>query len=461
MREFVVRTAHPWLNNAWAEGGRPMGGSGCPYRSSIGDVLERQFVDCRRGRSVSGGAGACNTRENNVAEKDSTPTGEGGAMNALYDLLAAYVGTGSVPGAVGLVARGDRVEVEAVGSVDVEGSAPMTRDTIFRIASITKPITAAAVMLLVEDGRIALEDPVGQWLPELANPWVVRTPASPIDDVVPAGRPITVFDLLTSRAGYGFSSDFTQPAVQQLFAVQKDGREPRSFPPPDEWMAALARIPLLYQPGEAWLYDTCSTLQGVLIARFTDRPLPEFLAERLFEPLGMVDTGFAVPAAKRGRFASYYLPDGEGGLELADGPDGQWSSLPAFPLGNGGLVSTADDWLAFGRMLLAEGTAADGRRLLSAESVRLMLTDHLTPTQREIGTLFLDGQGWGFGGSVDVAPVEPWNVRGRYGWVGGTGTASHIVPATGAVAVLLTQVGAISPITPPLMRDFWRVAAGV
>jgi CubicO group peptidase (beta-lactamase class C family) len=379
-------------------------------------------------------------------------------MADLHALLEKYVGDGAIPGAVGLVARDDRAKVAVVGSMAADG-APMARDSIFRLASITKPITAAAVMMLVEDGRIALDDPVGEWLPELAEPAVVRTPASAVDDVVPAARPITVFDLLSSQAGYGFASDFTLPAVQRLFPVQKDGRQPQAFPAPDAWMAELARVPLLYQPGQAWLYDTCSTLQGVLIARVSDQPLPVFLAERVFEPLGMADTGFEVPPAKRGRFTSYYRVSPAGGLELADGPDGQWSTLPAFPLGNGGLAGTADDWLAFGRMLLSGGTAAGGRRLLTADSVRLMTSDHTTPGQREIGRLFLEGQGWGFGGSVDIAASDPWNIPGRYGWVGGTGTSAHITPSTGTVAILLTQVAADSPVPPEWMREFWRYAA--
>jgi CubicO group peptidase (beta-lactamase class C family) len=379
-------------------------------------------------------------------------------MASLHDLLDAYVGSGTLPGAVGLVARGNRAEVAAVGSAAVGGAA-MTRDSIFRLASITKPITAAAVMILVDDGRIALGDPAARWLPELAEPKVVRTPASTVDDVVPAARPITVFDLLSSQAGYGFASDFTLPAVQRLFPVQKDGREPASFPAPDAWMAELAQVPLLYQPGEAWLYDTCSTLQGVLIARVSGQPLPVFLAERVFEPLGMADTAFEVPPSKRGRFTSYYRTSPAGGLELADSPGGQWSTLPAFPLGNGGLAGTADDWLAFGRMLLSGGAAADGRQLLTADSVRLMTSDHTTPGQREIGKLFMEGQGWGFGGSVDIAAIDPWNMPGRYGWVGGTGTAAHIIPSTGTVAILLTQVAADSPVPPEWMRDFWRYAA--
>jgi CubicO group peptidase (beta-lactamase class C family) len=380
-------------------------------------------------------------------------------MTDLRKILEKHVGDGAIPGAVALVGRGDSIDVQAVGSLDAGGSAPMTRDAIFRLASITKPIVAAAVMMLVEDGRLTLEDPVGTWLPEIAHPVAVRTPSSPVDDVVPAARPITVLDLLTSRAGWGFPSDFTLPAVESLFTVQADGREVALPPAPDEWMAALARVPLLYQPGQAWLYNTCSDLQGVLIARVTGQPLPELLAERIFEPLGMTDTGFMVPAAKRERLTSYYRTDPDRGLALADGPDGQWSTLPAFPSGAGGLVSTVEDWLAFARMLLAGGSASSGARLLSSESVRQMTTDHLTSAQRDVGALFLEGQGWGFGGSVDIADTGPWNIPGRYGWVGGTGTAGYIVPSTGAVSILLTQVAMDSPVPPAVLRDFCVYAA--
>jgi CubicO group peptidase (beta-lactamase class C family) len=380
-------------------------------------------------------------------------------MSKLRDILQTHVSNGSVPGAVALIARRGRVEVQAAGAADVDGTSPMGRDSIFRIASITKPITAAAVMMLVEDGRIGLEDPVGPWLPELASPVVVRTPANPVGDAVPAVRPITVADLLTFRAGYGFPSDFSLPAVGLLVSELRQGPpRPQLVAAPDEWMAALSRIPLLRQPGQAWLYNTCSDIQGVLIARVSGRPLPEFLAERVFEPLGMADTGFEVPAGKLGRFTSYYRTDPAGGLELVDSPGGQWSSPPAFPSGAGGLVSTADDWHRFARMLLAGGSVG-GRQLLSAASVQQMTTDHLTQAQRDASRLFLEGQGWGFGGSVDVEAIDPWNVPGRYGWIGGTGTAAHLTPSTGAVTVLLTQVELAGPTPPALMQDFWRHAA--
>ncbi|WP_405463818.1 beta-lactamase family protein [Streptomyces anulatus] len=381
----------------------------------------------------------------------------------LHELLDAHIAKGSMPGAVALVSRGGRTEVAAAGTAGLAGSAPMRRDSLFRIASITKPIVAAAAMTLVEDGLIAPADPVAAWLPELAAPLVVRTPQSPVDDVVSAVRPITLLDLLTFRAGYGFPSDFSLPAVAPLFAELKQGPpQPQAVPAPDAWMAALSRIPLLHQPGDGWLYSTCSDILGVLIARVADRPLPAYLAERLFEPLGMTDTGFAVEPTALDRFTSYYRAGADSGDDpvLVDAPDGQWNSPPAFPSGAGGLVSTVDDWAAFGRMLLAGGLNDDGRRVLDAESVRQMITDHLTPGQRAASGLFTEGQGWGFGGAVDVEIAAPWNVLGRYGWVGGTGTTAHIVPSTGAVAVLLTQMEMSGPAAPQVMRDFWTYAAG-
>lgn len=174
----------------------------------------------------------------------------------------------------------------------------------------------------------------------------------------------------------------------------------------------------------------------------------------------MVDTGFDVTGAKRDRLTSAYEPNADGGLELSDAPDGTWASPPAFPSGSGGLVSTADDLHAFARMLLAEGTA-NGRRLLTPTAVRQITTDHLTQAQRDASTLFLEGQGWGFGGSVDVAAVDPWNVQGRYGWVGGTGTAWHITPSTGTISILLTQRAMTGPTPPDVMREFWSYAADV
>ena len=364
-----------------------------------------------------------------------------------------------------VVANGDDVEAAAVGARSFGGAA-MTRDSLFRVASVTKPITAAAVMMLVDEGTLALDDAVARWLPELAAPMVVRTPDAPVDDVVPARRAITVRDLMTFRSGHGFPDDFSLPAVALLFSELHQGPPaPQENAPVDAWMRTLAAIPLLAHPGERWLYNTPSDILGVLVARASGRSFDTFLAERVFGPLGMRDTGFHVPADRLHRFTDSYRPDPDsGGLTVIDTPEGQWSRPPAFPSGAGGLVSTADDLLAFQRMLLAGGTSADGTRLLSPEAVSQMTTDHLTAEQRAASTLFLEGQGWGYGGSVDVERIDPWNVPGRYGWVGGSGTAAHIVPGGRPhhhrVTILLTQVEMTSPVAPPVMREFWAHAAG-
>ena len=198
---------------------------------------------------------------------------------------------------------------------------------------------------------------------------------------------------------------------------------------------------MLRQPGEAWLYNTCSDIQGVLIARVSGRPLPEFLAERIFEPLGMGDTGFHVPVEKLDRLPPYRDP----GFALIE--DGLWTEAPIFPSGSGGLVSTLADWHRFGRMLLA-----DGAGLLSPQSLRLMTTDHLTQEQRQASMLFLEGAGWGFGGAVAS--------DGRYGWIGGTGTTAHVAPSTGTIGILLTQLQMTGPTSTQLMREFWQYAFG-
>ncbi len=349
-------------------------------------------------------------------------------MTSLQDLVASAVESGTVPGAAALVARGDDVEIAGAGELE-PGS-------IARIASITKPITATAVMLLVDDGLVELDSPIARWLPELATPSVVRTPKSPVEDVVPAARPLTVEDLLTFRAGWGFPSDFALPAVLELFQ-KLPVFGPRQTP--DEWLATLAEVPMLRQPGEAWLYNTCSDIQGVLVERVSGQSFPDFLTARIFEPLGMTDTAFHVAAGKLDRLPPYHAPDDS----LTESE--LWTEPPLFPSGAGGLVSTLADWHRFGRMLL-DG----GGRLLSPGSVRLMTTDHLTPEQRAAATLFLEGAGWGFGGSVAA--------DGRFGWVGGTGTAAHVLPATGTVGILFTQVQMPGPSSTPLMNEFWQYA---
>lgn len=373
-------------------------------------------------------------------------------MTTVQDGVDEQVSAGRVPGAVALLAdeRAGTVEV-AAGGVRTVGGEPMTRDTLFRIASITKPITAAATMALVDRGRFGLDDPAATWLPELDAPSVLRRPDGDLDDVVPADGPITVRHLLTSTSGHGFPADLDVPVVERLFADLHQGPpRPALVPPPDEWMARLAALPLLAQPGERFLYNTPFDVLGVLLARAERASLGDVLADTLFGPLGMVDTGFV--ATDIGRMASSYRAaagteaddegdgdgDGdEGGFALVDPPDGQWASAPAFASGAGGLVSTVDDWCAFGRMLLAEGEGPGGAQVLSAEAVRLMTTSHV---EGEPGNPFLQDEGWGFGGGVDLRVTQPWTVPGRYGWVGGTGTAGYVIPSRGTVAVWMGQV---------------------
>ena len=376
-------------------------------------------------------------------------------MQNLQSLLDRQCADERFPGAVALVARDDRTDVGWAG-VRTLGGAAMTRDTIFRVASVTKPILAAVTMVLVERGRLRLDDTVDRWLPELADPVVMRDPAGGIDDVVPAERAITVRDLLTFQSGHGFPPDFDLPVVQLLMNDLSQGPVlPQSVPPPDEWMGRLARIPLLHQPGQGWTYNTGADILGVVLARLEAAPLPDVFTDTVLGPLAMSDTGFMVRPDDVDRLASSYWRDGSGGFTLIDPPDGDWTTLPAFASGAGGLVSTADDLLAFQRLLLAGGEL-EGTRILSAESVRAMTSSHV---ERERDNPFLQGQGWGFGGSVDLERHDPWNVPGRYGWVGGSGTAAYIYPHSGAASIWLSQVELQGPDDFSGMAEFLTYAA--
>jgi CubicO group peptidase (beta-lactamase class C family) len=373
-------------------------------------------------------------------------------MADLEAALRPYVDSGRIPGLVALLARGDDVEVVALGTQGTS-STPMRRGSIFRGASITKPLTAALTMVLVEDGLIDLDAPVGDLLPELAEPRVLRALDSPLGDTVACERPVTARHLLTGTAGHGFStweSAVTPLLMGELHQATEDIHQ---VPPPDEWMRRLSTIPLMHQPGDGWTYNASYDVLTVLVTRAAGQDFADVMAARLLEPLGMVDTGFDVPADQRDRLTTLYGDD-DGELRVLDEPEGFFGHAPAFASGSGGLVTTVDDWLAFGRMLLA-----DGGDLLSAESVRQIMTDHTTPQHREMGGFFLDGQGWGFGGGVDTALIDPWNVIGRYGWVGGTGTSAYVHPSTGTVAVLLTQVVLGAPGVEDLLKAFWTVSA--
>ena len=379
----------------------------------------------------------------------------------LEQAMRTQVEAGAVPGAVVLAADGDEVQVVAVGHHDVEGTVRMDGETIFRVASITKPIIAALAMMLVEDGRLALDAEVREWLPELAAPMVLRDPSGPLDDVEPAERAITVEHLLTFRGGHGFTSDFSAPVVDVLLNRLHQGPpNPQERQPPDKWLAELSTIPLLHQPGRGWTYNTGSDVLGVLLARAADQELGDLLAERVFTPLGMVDTGFAVPSTSVHRLASYYAINPESRVVvLLDGPDGQWAIPPPFPSGAGGLVSTVGDWHRFARLLLDDGAVGD-RRLLSRQSVDLMTTDHVGDRYRAPGgDVFLDGQGWGYGGGVDVHVTEPWHRLGRYGWVGGTGTSAYVHRPTRSVRIFLSQVQLGGPTSIDVMKAFWRATA--
>jgi CubicO group peptidase (beta-lactamase class C family) len=357
-------------------------------------------------------------------------------VTRLQELVDAACDAGAVPGVVALVSRRGQVEAASAGVRAVDGE-PMTRDTVFRIASLTKPITAAAAMVLVDRGRLRLDDPVADLLPELEEPSVLRSVDGPVDEpgnLEPAERAITLRDLLTFQSGYGVPETFDAPIMKVLVEQLGEGPpRPQQHPATGEWMRRLSRVPLVHQPGEGWTYNIGSEILGVLLARAAGAPLADVLAETVLGPTGMTDTSFWTD--RTDRLASYYRR-GETGRELVDPPAGQWAQPPPFPSGGGGLLSTVDDWYAFGQMLLAGGEHR-GRRVLAYESAAMMMTSHVDGGPQHA---FLDGQGWGFGGSVDIRPTARWNVLGRYGWVGGTGTAGYVIPSSQTVVIWMSQV---------------------
>ena len=337
--------------------------------------------------------------------------------------------------------------------------APMQRDSIFRIASMSKPVTAAAAMLLIADGKLKLDEPVDRLLPELANRQVLRSLEGPVDDTVPARRPITVEDLLTYRLGWGL---FLQPPG--TYPIQKEISDLGivGFGPPDpkmpfdgdEWIRRLGTLPLFAQPGQRWMYTTGSNILGVMIARASGQSFGDFLVERIFSPLGMKDTGFYVRSDKIDRLATAYRPT-DGSLEVVDDPViGGWSRPPSFEQGDAGLVSTVDDYLAFVRMLLGGG-AYGGRPLLSPDAVKAMTANQLTPAQRKDGvTILQEGQGWGYGMSVAVEETPSGAPEGAIGWSGGFGSKWQSDPTKNLTAILLTQRTFVSPKPEPIFDQF-------
>lgn len=373
----------------------------------------------------------------------------------VHELMAGHVERGDVPGVVTLVSRRGETHVDAIGAAAFGGGA-IRRDTIFRISSLTKPIVAAATMILVEEHRLELDDPVDRLLPELAGRRVLRRLDGPVDDTVPAHRPITVRDLLTLRMGFGFvMARETYPIVAAVDELELGMGPPKPATPhePDEWIRRFATLPLMHQPGEQWMYEMGFAVLGVLVARAAGQPLETVLRERIFDPLGMEDTGFHVPDAKRERLATCYATGPAGGeLAIFDAvEDSQWWRPPAFPDATGGLVSTVDDYLAFARMLLAHGRHGD-ERILSRSAVEAMTTDQLTREQKTASDavpIFLDDRGWGFGLSV----IRP----GRYGWEGGLGTSWSSDRGQDTIAILMSQRLA-SPESPRLDLDFQAAA---
>jgi len=384
-------------------------------------------------------------------------------VTRLTEMLAPYVESGAVPGLAALIAHGtDIVDVAVLGRPAVAGDEPLRRDAIFRIASVTKPMVATLAMQLVDDGVVRLDDPVEPLLPELADRQVLRAVDGPLDDTVPAERSITLEDLLSFRFGFGFSPElpFTgdTPIQRAEASLQLNTLGPPWPPTPidnDEWMRRFGTLPLLAQPGSTWMYNTGLHVTGVLLERATGVRLPQLLQERLFEPLGMVDTAFWVPADKVERLTTFYA-GGPSGLELVDRGDASswWASPPALSDGSGGLVSTLDDVWAFQRMLAAGGWH-DGERFLSRESFDALTTNRLTDAQIAASTLFLGPSGgWGLGMGT------PYAGTGSFGWDGGTGTSSRTEPRHATSAILLTQRAFDNPLPPPIFQDLWACAWG-
>ena len=384
-------------------------------------------------------------------------------LDRLHAAMRRHVESGYTPGLVTLVRHRDREQVDAIGTMGFDDARPMRRDTVFRLASMTKPITAVGAMILVEECRLRLDDPVDEFLPELKDRRVLRAIESPLDDTVPAKRPITLRDLLTFRAGYG-EVGFLSPTCPLVDAMM-EARLPLTewlFPgTTDEFMKRLGKLPLAHQPGERWLYHMGCEILGVLIARVSGKSLGSFLRERVFEPLGMKDTGFFVPEASLDRLPTCYGTDLASGrlVVLDEARGGQVARPPVFEAGAGGLVSTIDDMAAFGRMMLDRGSY--GReRILSRPSIELMTRDHLTPEQKAASPFFpnfWESRGWGFGLGVVTARSDLASV-GRFGWDGAFGTSWHVDPQEELIGVLMTQRRPDKLDVSALTLDFWTSA---
>lgn len=382
----------------------------------------------------------------------------------MHHTLLRHVGSGRLSGLVALLSRRSVEHVDVIGTLAFDSAAPMRRDTIFRLASVTKPITAVAAMILLEECKLRLDDPVDEFLPELADRKVLRTIESELDDTVPAKRPITVRDLLTYRSGYGEVAFLSPTCPLQRALIE--ARLPLSATftgTPDEFMRVLGSLPLANQPGERWLYHMSAEILGVLIARVSGMPLSAFMRERIFKPLGMKDTGFTVPEAKLDRVATCYQTDfSTGQITVLEDAGNDLLARPClFESGAGDqFVSTADDLLAFGRMMLNRGVYGK-ERILSRLSVELMTTDQLTPEQKAASPFFenfWDSRSWGLGLSIVTRRNEVAGVPGRFGWDGAFSTSLYVDPREQMIGVLMAQCRPGALRLPPVVLDFWTSA---
>jgi CubicO group peptidase (beta-lactamase class C family) len=374
--------------------------------------------------------------------------------------LKDHVAKAQPPGLAAVVARGDEAHVITAGALTLDGAAPVRPDTIFRLASMTKPITAVAAMMLIEEGKLKLDEPVDRLAPELANRRVLKRPDGPLDDTVPATRPITVEDVLSFRLGWGIDFNAEAPFVKAVSEQRLPGfgmPDPSAPYTPDSWMKAMGALPLQAQPGQRWLYTAGANVLGVLVARASGQPLETFFQERILGPLGMKDTAFWVPPQKLDRLVTGYV-NAQGKLAPFEPYNGLYGKPPSFPAGDSGLVGTADDYAAFARFMF-NGLAPGGQRLLSEASLKAMTTNRLTSAQLEGGRLILGaGRGWGLGLGAYVAQTPDGIQPGAYGWDGGFGTSWFNDPARGLTAILLTQRVFDSPDPPAVHKAFWQGA---
>jgi CubicO group peptidase (beta-lactamase class C family) len=369
----------------------------------------------------------------------------GERLGRITRAMQAHVDAGTVAGMVTLVHRhGETIHSDVLGWQDEEAKVPMRRDTLCRIASMTKPIVSVAALMLVEEGKLRLGEPVDKFLPELANRKVLRSPGAALEDVYDAPRAITLKDLLLHRSGIPYLLTAEGPMSPALAAFNS-----RVLPgdlPMDDWMARLGALPLVYEPGARWHYGMSTDVLGVLIQRASGMSFPDFLRSRIFEPLGMADSFFWVPDDKLHRFGPAYTPDPQTGRRIVqDHPsDSRWRNPASFPSGGAGLVSTADDYLKFAKMILGRGKSGDVR-LLSRPTWDLMITDHLTPTERAtpfLGMPFWTSMGFGLGLSMADNPTsQDWlGTPGRLGWPGAYGTWWVADPKEDLIALMMIQL---------------------